>query len=46
MLVVLGAGVLLGEVFAPEYVALANKGFRGDVRAELFIFIYRVIIEL
>lgn len=29
MLVVLGAGVLLAEVFAPQYVWLANKGFRS-----------------
>ena len=29
MLLVLGAGVLLGEVFAPQYVNLANKGFSG-----------------
>jgi putative peptidoglycan lipid II flippase len=28
MLIVLGAGILLAEVFAPEYVLLANKGFR------------------
>jgi putative peptidoglycan lipid II flippase len=28
MLVVLGVGVLLAEVFAPQYVWLANKGFR------------------
>src|SRR5580658_5278814 len=28
MLVVLGTGVLLAEIFAPEYVWLANKGFR------------------
>ncbi len=27
MLLVLGAGVLLGEIFAPFYVSLANKGF-------------------
>ncbi len=30
MLVVLGAGVLLAEAFAPGYVWLANKGFRND----------------
>jgi putative peptidoglycan lipid II flippase len=29
MLVVLGAGVLLTEMFAPQYVWLANKGFRA-----------------
>ncbi|MBE7159498.1 MAG: virulence factor MviN, partial [Rhodospirillales bacterium] len=27
MLLVLGAGVLLGEVLAPQYVSIANKGF-------------------
>ena len=30
MLLVLGAGVLLGEVFAPQYVDLANKGFSKE----------------
>jgi putative peptidoglycan lipid II flippase len=29
MLVVLGAGVVLTEIFAPQYVWLANKGFRA-----------------
>jgi putative peptidoglycan lipid II flippase len=29
MLAVLGAGVLLTEIFAPQYVWLANKGFRS-----------------
>ena len=29
MLVVLGVGVLLAEIFAPQYVWLANKGFRS-----------------
>jgi putative peptidoglycan lipid II flippase len=28
MFVVLGAGILLGEIFAPQYLLLANKGFR------------------
>ena len=28
MLVVLGGGVLLGEIFAPQFLLLANKGFR------------------
>ena len=45
MLVVLGAGVLLAEILAPEYVVLANKGFRGDARAELCIVLSRVILE-
>ncbi len=30
MLLVLGAGVLLGELFAPAYVSLANKGFAQE----------------
>jgi putative peptidoglycan lipid II flippase len=30
MLVVLLVGVLLAEIFAPQYVWLANKGFRND----------------
>ena len=31
MLVVLGGGILLGEIFAPQYSSwLANKGFRND----------------
>jgi putative peptidoglycan lipid II flippase len=30
MLVVLGVGVVLAEIFAPQYVRLANKGFRDD----------------
>jgi len=30
MLIVLGLGVLLAEIFAPQYVLLANKGFRND----------------
>lgn len=30
MLVVLGAGILLGEIFAPQYVWLAFKGYRTD----------------
>jgi putative peptidoglycan lipid II flippase len=28
MLVVLGGGILLGEIFAPQFLLLANKGFR------------------
>jgi putative peptidoglycan lipid II flippase len=31
MLVVLGAGVLLGEIFAPQYVWLAFAGYRKDL---------------
>ncbi len=31
MLVVLGAGILLGEIFAPQYVWLAFKGYRTDL---------------
>ena len=44
MLLVLGAGVLLGEIFAPQYVVLANKGFRGDVRAELCTALTRLML--
>jgi putative peptidoglycan lipid II flippase len=45
MLVVLGAGVLLAEIFAPEYVWLANKGFRSDpVRAALCSALTRIIL--
>ena len=45
MLVVLGAGVLLGEIFAPQYVWLANKGFRTDpVRAALCASLTRIIL--
>ncbi len=45
MLVVLGAGVLLGEVFAPQYVWFANKGFRHDPeRAALCVSLTRLIL--
>ena len=45
MLVVLGAGVLLGEIFAPQYVWFANKGFRHDpVRAALCTSLTRLIL--
>jgi len=45
MLVVLGAGVLLGEIFAPQYMWLANKGFRHDpVRAALAVSLTRLIL--
>ncbi len=44
MLLVLGAGVLLAELLAPEYVVLANKGFRGDARAELCTALTRLIL--
>src|ERR1700734_272978 len=45
MLVVLGAGVLLAEIFAPQYVWLANKGFRSDpVRAPLCTALTRIIL--
>lgn len=44
MLLVLGAGVLLGEIFAPQYVVLANKGFRGDVRAALCTSLTRLML--
>jgi putative peptidoglycan lipid II flippase len=45
MLVVLGAGVVLGEIFAPQYVWLANKGFRSDpVRAALCSSLTRLLL--
>ena len=45
MLVVLGAGVVLGEIFAPQYIWLANKGFRSDpVRAALAVSLTRLIL--
>ena len=44
MLVVLGVGVLLGEIFAPQYVDLANKGFRGDHRAVLCTALTRLML--
>jgi putative peptidoglycan lipid II flippase len=45
MFVVLGVGVLLAEVFAPQYVWLANKGFRHDaVRSLLCVQMTRIII--
>jgi putative peptidoglycan lipid II flippase len=45
MLVVLGIGVLLAEIFAPQYVLLANKGFRDDpARAALCTTMTRLII--
>lgn len=45
MLCVLGAGVLLAELFAPEYVVWANKGFRTDAhRAALCTGLTRVML--
>ncbi len=44
MLAVLGAGVVLGEIFAPQYVSLANKGFRGDGRAALCTALTRLML--
>ncbi len=44
MMVVLGVGVLLGEFFAPQYVNLANKGFRGDQRAVLCTALTRLML--
>jgi putative peptidoglycan lipid II flippase len=45
MLVVLGLGVLLGEIFAPQYVWLANEGFRHDpARSSLCTQMTRIIL--
>lgn len=45
MLVVLGIGVVLGELFAPQYVWLANEGFRHDpARATLCTLMTRIIL--
>jgi putative peptidoglycan lipid II flippase len=45
MFLVLGAGVLLGEIFAPQYVWLANKGFRTDpIRTDYCIHMTRIIL--
>jgi putative peptidoglycan lipid II flippase len=45
MLVVLGIGMLLAEIFAPQYVLLANKGFRDDTaKAALCTTMTRLII--
>ncbi len=45
MLVILGAGVLLGEIFAPQFVLLANKGFRTDpLRASYATTMTRIIL--
>jgi putative peptidoglycan lipid II flippase len=45
MFLVLSGGILLGEIFAPQYVWLANKGFRTDpVRAAYCIHMTRIIL--
>lgn len=45
MLVVLGAGVLLAEIFAPQFILLAYKGFRTDpLRASYCITMTRIIL--
>ena len=45
MLVVLGVGVLLAEIFAPQYIWLANEGFRGDaLRSGLATTMTRIIL--
>jgi len=45
MLVVLGVGVLLAELFAPQYIWLANEGFRHDaLRSSLCVAMTRLII--
>jgi putative peptidoglycan lipid II flippase len=45
MLLVLGAGIVLGEIFAPQYVWLANEGFRTDaIRSSLCVALTRLIL--
>jgi putative peptidoglycan lipid II flippase len=45
MLVVLGIGVLLAEVLAPQFIWLANEGFRGDaLRSGLATTMTRIIL--
>ena len=45
MLVVLSIGVVLGEIFAPQYVWLANEGFRNDAaRSTLCTQMTRIIL--
>lgn len=46
MLVVLSLGTLLAEVFAPQFVYVAYKGFRGDVRAELCTSLTRTMLPM
>ncbi len=46
MVVVLGLGTLLAEVFAPQFVYLAYKGFRGDARATLCTSLTRVMLPM
>ena len=44
MMVVLGTGVVLAEIFAPQFVWLAYKGFRGDVRTSLCVSLTRLML--
>jgi putative peptidoglycan lipid II flippase len=45
MLVVLGGGILLAEIFAPQYILLANKGFRiAPATAALATHMTRIIL--
>jgi len=45
MLVVLTVGIVLAEIFAPQYVWLANKGFRDDaLRSSLCTSMTRIIL--
>jgi putative peptidoglycan lipid II flippase len=45
MLVVLAAGILLAEIFAPQYILLANKGFRtAPVTAAFAVKMTRIIL--
>jgi putative peptidoglycan lipid II flippase len=45
MFVVLGIGAVLAEIFAPQYIWLANEGFRHDaLRTSLCVEMTRIII--
>lgn len=46
MLVVLGLGVLLAELLTPQYVLLANPGFRGDARMALCSSLTRILLPI
>lgn len=46
MVLVLGIGTLVAEVFAPQFVYVAYKGFRGDARAALCTSLTRVMLPM